>query len=104
GGGHAKIELLGRAEIDHELEARRPGQWKVRGPGPAQDLVDEARRQAVDVGPAGAVGQEAAGVGEVAERVDRRQPVAAGEGHDALAVRERERIPQDDQALWLLRP
>src|SRR5262249_61081327 len=71
-----EAERLRGLQVDHRLVFHRRLHWQVGRLGALEDAVDVSRRPAVVVALIGPVGDQAAGVDEVAEWIDRGQLVA----------------------------
>ena len=74
--GYVEAERLGGREIDHQLVLGWRLHRQVGRLLALEDAVDVAGRAAVLVDEIRSVGRKPTGLDEVAERIDRRQPVA----------------------------
>src|ERR1051325_9555830 len=68
-----QADLLGRFQIDDELELRRLFHWQVWRLSAFQDLVDHRRYASVRFGLVGSVGHQATAGDPISPRVNRRQ-------------------------------
>ena len=87
----------GGLEVDDQLEGGRLLHRHVRRIGTLEDLSGGNAHQAKGSREARSLAEEAAGRGELAPRIDRRNGMARGQRHDLLALVGEERIRADDE-------
>src|SRR5918995_4572311 len=87
----------GGFEVDDQLEGGRLLDRHLRRIGTLEDLSGVNAHQAKGSFEARSIADEAAGSGELAPRIDRRNGMARGQRHDLLALVGEERIRADDE-------
>src|SRR5262245_47180367 len=84
---HGEAERLGGLHIDDELVFGRCLNWKVGWLLAFEDAVNVTGCADVGINGRWPVGEEAATMGEIAERIDRRQPVSTRKRNDEISMR-----------------
>src|SRR5437764_14089993 len=69
---HSEAQRLGGAKVDDQLDGRRLLDWQIGGLGAPEDLSRVSTAQAIGRSEACSIADQAAGSGELAPRIDRR--------------------------------
>src|SRR5262245_846721 len=97
---HFDAERLGSLEVDHQLVVGWLLDRKIARLLTLEDAVDVAGRVPVYVDRIGPVGDQAAAVDKVSERVDRGQPVPGCQRDDKIAMNRGRRGTRSESA-WI---
>src|SRR5215831_3668327 len=92
---HSQAEPPGSLEVDEEVKPGRLLDWQVGGLGPLENPSGVDAGLAIGIRQASAVTHETARFREVNKRVDARDSIAGGQGHDLVASSDEESISTD---------
>src|ERR1700722_12879442 len=96
--GHFETKRHRRLEVDHQLEFGRLLDRQVARLFAAQDAVNVSRRLTVLIFDINAEESQAANCGEIAESVDRGQPILSRQLDDQPAISQHETVRGQDQS------
>src|SRR5215813_8269790 len=82
---HSQAELPGSFEVDEEVKPSRLLDWQVGGLGPPENPSGVDAGLAIGIRQASAVTHETARLREVNKRVNARDSIVGGQGHDLIA-------------------
>jgi len=95
---HSEAKCFRRLEVDHQLIFGRALHWKVGGLFALEDAIHVASSLPVLINRVRCVRNKATSSDEGTERIDRRQSVSRRQRDDQIAIIDRQRTSDSDQA------